>query len=240
MTAIFISDLHLCASRPEILRSFLGFLDGPAREADTLCVLGDLFEYWIGDDDLGDPFNASVASAFASCAQAGTEILLTHGNRDFLLGEKFAQAANVRLISDPHLMTLDGTATLLMHGDTLCTDDRDYQRFREEIRAPAWRERFLFKPLTERKSEVEALRRKSETEKKKKTQELMDVNSSAVAIALRAHGYPRLIHGHTHRPARHEHLVDGKSCERWVLGDWYDSGSYLRCDERGLKSIKLS
>ena len=237
---LFISDLHLCASRPEINRTFFEFLRGPARAAESLYVLGDLFEYWAGDDDLDDPFNTSVVTALADCSRAGPALHIMHGNRDFLLGGDFASACNARLIEDPHTLDLFGTRALLMHGDTLCTDDSDYQRFRSEVRAPAWRKDFLSTPLVWRKERIEALRRTSESEKKRKAPALMDVNSGAVEAVLREHGYPRLIHGHTHRPARHEHRVDGRNCERWVLGDWYRSGSYLRCDVRGCASIPLS
>ncbi|HMH18256.1 MAG TPA: UDP-2,3-diacylglucosamine diphosphatase [Burkholderiales bacterium] len=239
MAVLFISDLHLCAWRPEINRIFFDFLRGPARSAESLYILGDLFEYWIGDDDLGDPFNASVAAALKQYAQGGPTLSLMQGNRDLLLGDDFAAACNASLIVDPYPVELYGTPTLLMHGDTLCTDDRDYQRFRAESRTPARRKQFLSQPLTRRKEEIEELRRRSESEKKLKTAEIMDVNDEAVETVLREHDYPRLIHGHTHRPARHEHLVDGRKCERWVLADWYRSGSYLRCDERGCASVRL-
>jgi UDP-2,3-diacylglucosamine hydrolase len=236
---LFISDLHLCASRPEINRTFFEFLRGPARAAESLYVLGDLFEYWAGDDDLDDPFNISVVAALADCSRAGPALHVMHGNRDFLLSGDFARACNARLIEDPHTLDLFGTRALLMHGDTLCTDDSDYQRFRAEVRAPAWRKDFLSTPLVRRKERIEALRRTSESEKKRKAPALMDVNSGAVEAVLREHGYPRLIHGHTHRPARHEHQVDGRTCERWVLADWYRSGSYLRCDVRGCAPVPL-
>jgi UDP-2,3-diacylglucosamine hydrolase len=236
---LFISDLHLCASRPQINRIFFEFLRGPARAAEALFVLGDLFEYWIGDDDLDEPFNASVIAALSECTRAGPTLHVMHGNRDFLLDEGFARACNARLIEDPHAIDLFGTSTLLMHGDTLCTDDVDYQRFRSEVRAPAWKKRMLSTPLALRREQAEALRRTSEFEKKGKAPEVMDVNAGAVEAVLREHGYPRLIHGHTHRPARHEHHVDGRICERWVLADWYRSGSYLRCDARGIAPVPL-
>jgi len=236
---LFISDLHLCASRPEINRTFFEFLRGPTLAADSLYILGDLFEYWAGDDDLDDPFNASVVAALADCSRTGPALHVMHGNRDFLLNGDFAKACNAHLIEEPHALDLYGTRTLLMHGDTLCTDDQDYQRFRAEVRTPGWRKDFLATPLARRKEQIEALRRTSESEKKRKAPALMDVNSVAVDSVLREHGYPRLIHGHTHRPARHEHRVDGRNCERWVLADWYRSGSYLRCDARGCAPVPL-
>jgi UDP-2,3-diacylglucosamine hydrolase len=239
MAVFFISDLHLCTSRSDINQVFFDFLRGPAREAESLYVLGDLFEYWAGDDDLGEPFNRSIASALAEYSQSGPLLRFMHGNRDFLLGAEFARACGGRLIDDPHTLDLVGTPTLLMHGDTLCTDDLDYQKFRVQVRNPNWQKGFLALPLEQRKKQIEAVRQTSESEKTRKAPEIMDVNPRAVEATLREHGYPRLIHGHTHRPARHVHRVDGRSCERWVLADWYRAGSYLRCDERGCRPVQL-
>lgn len=239
MAVFFISDLHLSASRPEINRVFFEFLRSPARRAESLYILGDLFEYWAGDDDVLDPLNAQVIGALAECARGGTQIHLMHGNRDFLLGEAFARASGAQLIADPVALDLFGSKTLLTHGDTLCTDDRDYQAFREEVRSQSWRDAFLALPLVDRKERIEALRARSESEKSRKPPEIMDVNRGAVESLLREHGYPRLIHGHTHRPARHEHRVDGRTCERWVLPDWYKSGGVLVCDDKGCQMQKL-
>lgn len=239
MAVFFISDLHLCTSRPDINKLFFDFLRGTAREAESLYILGDLFEYWAGDDDLGDPFNESVARALAEFARGGPVLRFMHGNRDFLLDGEFAKACGGRLIDDPHSVNLFGAPTLLMHGDTMCTDDIDYQRFRAQVRAPAWQKGFLDLPLEQRKRQIEAVRQASESEKTRKAPEIMDVNQGAVEAVLRQHAYPRLIHGHTHRPARHIHRVDGRTCERWVLADWYRSGSYLRCDERGCAPVQL-
>ena len=235
---LFVSDLHLCSSRPETCRIFFDFLAGPARQAQALYILGDLFEYWAGDDDDADPFNASVIASLRGCAGAAP-VFVMHGNRDFLLGPRFADAAGVRLIEDPYLLDCNGVATLLTHGDALCTDDADYMRFRAEVRSKQWIDAFLATPLRERKAKIEALRRESEAEKKRKPKEIMDVNANAVAKLLREHAYPRLIHGHTHRTARHEHLVDVHRCERWVLADWYASGSYLRCAGPDITAVAL-
>jgi UDP-2,3-diacylglucosamine hydrolase len=237
---LFVSDLHLCESRPQINQVFFEFLRGPARAAESLYILGDLFEYWAGDDDLDDPFNASVVSKLAELPRAGVTVNIMHGNRDFLFGEAFAEACRAHLISDPCMVELGGISTLLLHGDTLCTDDVDYQRFRAEVRAEDWRRRFLSLPLAQRKQQIAVMRERSESEKKHKVPEIMDVNSAAVEQLLRDHGYPRLIHGHTHRPAHHEFLLDGRRCERWVLADWYRSGSYLRCDAHGCTAIQLN
>ena len=165
---------------------------------------------------------------------------IMHGNRDFLLGEAFAEACRAHLISDPTAAVLGGTPTLLLHGDTLCTDDADYQRFRAEVRAEAWRRKFLSLPLAERKRQIAAMRERSESEKQRKVPAIMDVNREAVGQLLRDHGYPRLIHGHTHRPAHHEFLLDGRRCERWVLADWYRSGSFLRCDAHGCGAVQIT
>ena len=239
MAVFFISDLHLCTDRPEINRVFFEFLRGPAREAQSLYILGDLFEYWAGDDDLSDQFNASVAAALSEYAQTGPVLRFMHGNRDFLLNGEFAKACGGSLIDDPHSVDLFGTPTLLMHGDTMCTDDLDYQKFRVQVRNPNWQKGFLALPLEQRKRQIEAVRQTSESEKTRKAPEIMDVNQGAVEATLRKHGYPRLIHGHTHRPARHVLHVDGRICERWVLADWYRTGSYLRCDEHGCAPEQL-
>ena len=239
MSTLFISDLHLCSARPQSNRSFFAFLERDARSARALYILGDLFEYWVGDDDLGDPFNATVVAALARLVAGGVPTYLMHGNRDFVIGEAFARASGVTLLPDPSLLNLDGQAVLLMHGDTLCTLDLEYQAFRREARSQTWINDLLRQPLAERKAAVEALRRKSEQEKRSKPADIMDVAPAEVEAALRRYGYPRLIHGHTHRPARHLHAVDGHTCERWVLADWYQGGSYLACDESGCRAVQL-
>jgi UDP-2,3-diacylglucosamine hydrolase len=239
MAVFFISDLHLCDARPDINRVFFEFLRGPARSAESLYILGDLFEYWAGDDDLDEPFNRSVAAALAEYSRTGIPLKFMHGNRDFLLDGEFARTCGGTLLDDPHGLDLFGASTLLMHGDTLCTDDTEYQRFRAQVRDPGWQKKFLSLPLEQRKRQIEAVRQTSESEKTRKAPEIMDVNQGAVERVLREHAYPRLIHGHTHRPARHIHRVDGRSCERWVLADWYRTGSYLRCDERGCAPVQL-
>jgi UDP-2,3-diacylglucosamine hydrolase len=238
--SLLVSDLHLAAERPHIVEQFFRFLSGPTQGAQALYVLGDLFEYWVGDDDLDDPLNRSVALGFAELAARGTEVCFMHGNRDLLVGAEFARRARARLLNDPTLIDLFGTPTLLMHGDTMCTDDVEYQKYRAYAHAPANQARFLAQPVAARHAEVAALRSKSESAKKGKSDEIMDVSEQAVFEVLRNAGYPqRLIHGHTHRPAHHVHHVDGHQCERWVLGDWYENGSYLRCDAQGCASIAV-
>lgn len=235
--SVFISDLHLAAERPHVVAAFLAFLEGPGREAERLYVLGDLFEYWAGDDELEDTLNASVAAAFAGLRAAGTAVYFLHGNRDLLVGRDFAQRSGAELIADPTRVDLYGTPTLLMHGDTLCTDDVAYQRFRAHARDARTQALFLSQPLALRRAQLKGLREQSESAKQAKSQDIMDVNAQAVEQVLRAAGYPRLIHGHTHRPARHVHEVDGHACERWVLPDWYDRGGYLVCDAAGCTAL---
>lgn len=239
-TTLFISDLHLCASRPHIKRLFFEFLESTVRDAKQLYILGDFFEYWAGDDDIDDPFNRSIIDAVAKLSSSHVAVYLMHGNRDFLIGEAFCRASGATLLPDPSLIDLNGTRTLLMHGDTLCTDDVEYQNFRKQVRDPHWQQEFLSQPLAQRKAIIEDLRRRSENEKQTKPTEIMDVTRSSVEAVLREHAYPRLIHGHTHRPALHHHTVDGKTCERWVLRDWYEHGGYLRCIASGLKAISLA
>ncbi len=236
---LFISDLHLAPERPQIVRQFFDFLEGTASQAEALYVLGDLFEYWVGDDDLADPFNASVADALRRLSDGGVVLHLMHGNRDVLLGQEFVRRCGASLIADRVLLNLYGTHTLVVHGDTLCTDDVDYQRFRSYARNPDNQAKFLAQPLAERKQQMQGLRAASEEHKHEVTLEIMDVSVATVEQVLREFSYPRLIHGHTHRPARHIHVVDGHECERWVLNDWYARGGYLLCSGDGCKASML-
>jgi UDP-2,3-diacylglucosamine hydrolase len=226
-SSLFVSDLHLSEERPEANERFIAFIEDKARQAGALYVLGDLFEYWIGDDDLGEPFNAVMAGFFAGLVRAGVPVFLMHGNRDFLMGERFCRATGAQMLADPAVVDLDGVKTLLMHGDTLCTDDLDYQAWRRTARSPAWQQEFLSQPLEARRRTVGALRDKSREVIQAKPAEIMDVNGDAVREAFRRYGVTRLVHGHTHRPGRHELEVDGRRCERWVLPDWYGPGGYL-------------
>ena len=237
-TTLFISDLHLYPTRPAINQTFFDFLRGPAADGEALYILGDLFEYWAGDDD-SDQFNASVLAALRGLADRGVALYLMHGNRDFLIGGQFAEACGATLLPDPTLTDLYGTPTLLMHGDTLCTDDLRYLEFRAKVRDPVWQREFLAQPIARRRQIIAGLKSENAAEKELKSDEIMDATQAGVEAALRSHGYPRLIHGHTHRPALHRHAVDGHSCERWVLADWYASGSYLHCDTAGCRAVKL-
>lgn len=231
--ALFVSDLHLAAERPAIQQLFSRFLCTQAARARALYILGDLFDYWIGDDDLDQPFHARVVAELAVTARAGCSVYLMRGNRDFLLGERFAAAARAQMLSDPVVIDQAGIRTLLLHGDTLCTDDADYQAFRAKVRTEAWQREFMAKPVDERRAIALKLRADSKSSQRLKPEAIMDVTPSAVAEAFRRHDCTRMIHGHTHRPARHTHIVDARACERWVLGDWYDRGSFLRWNPTG-------
>lgn len=240
MHTLFISDLHLHPERPRTTRIFLRFLQETAPHAEALYILGDLFEYWLGDDDLIEPGHTEITQALARLACDGVKIFLLHGNRDFLIGEAFAQAAGAQLLDEPSLIDLYGTPTLLTHGDTLCSDDLDYLAFRSKVRSATWQHGFLAQPLVQRKALIEQWRAQSEQEKQHKSEVIMDANPDTIAGILRDYGYPRLIHGHTHRPARHSHSVDSHCCERWVLPAWYDDGGgYLRCDPSGCTAMAL-
>jgi UDP-2,3-diacylglucosamine hydrolase len=233
MSALFISDLHLCEERPATTRAFLAFLDGPARKADALYILGDLFEYWAGDDDSGAPLNTIVANAIKSLADAGVKVHFLPGNRDFLIGTELAERASLHILLDPTAIEICGDRLLVTHGDDLCTDDAAYQAYRKQVRDPHWQAAFLLRPLAERMAIIEGIRRQSELSKQEKSMAIMDVNPAAVEDLLRLNGYPTLIHGHTHRPKYHLHLVDGHACARWVLADWHDDAPYLEWNAEG-------
>ena len=219
------------------MEAFRNFIATVAPQAEALYILGDLFEYWAGDDDLHDAFHQQGIDAILSLSAHPTRIYLMHGNRDLLMGEALAAACGATLLPDPALVDMYGTATLLSHGDTLCTDDVEYQNFRTQVHSFDFKQQFLEKPLAERKAHIAQLRARSEAEKQVKASAIMDVNDEAVAKLLREYHYPRLIHGHTHRPRRHEHSVAGHLCERWVLGDWDKQANALRCDAQGCRVI---
>ncbi|MBL8436391.1 MAG: UDP-2,3-diacylglucosamine diphosphatase [Zoogloea sp.] len=220
MQVHFISDLHLCADRPALTAVFERYLAGPARAAARLYILGDLFEYWAGDDDLDDPLNTRVAERLAALARTGCQVSFMPGNRDFLIGADFASRAGLQILAEPARIELGKQAFILCHGDSLCTDDVAYQAFRKQVRNPAWQAQFLGQPLAVRKQIIAGVRMKSEEAKSEKAAAIMDVNADAVAALFREHGFAPLIHGHTHRPAEHRTVVDEQPCERWVLADW--------------------
>ncbi|MBI4985665.1 MAG: UDP-2,3-diacylglucosamine diphosphatase [Rhodocyclales bacterium] len=236
LPTLFVSDLHLHPSRPETADRFGAFLAGPARQAQALYILGDLFDAWAGDDDLGDAFNAGVCADLKTLATAGTRIYFLPGNRDFLIGDACAAACGMTPLADATVVDIGGVATLLLHGDTLCTEDREYQDFRAVVRSPDWRRDFLAKPLAVRKAEIAALRARSESGKRVKPAALMDVSAAAVAQAFATHRVTRIIHGHIHRQAHHLH--DGG--ERWALPEWDHRGGALACDEAGCRWLTVT
>ena len=231
---LFIADLHLdAAARPAGVASFLHFLDTEASHAAALYVLGDLFEVWIGDDDL--PAHAAIADGLRRLTAGGVPVRVMRGNRDFLLRTGFFDATGCEDLPEPSRLPLPGGTALLLHGDTLCTDDHAYQQFRAQVRAAAWQDAMLARPLEERRALFTALRRQSMAGNQRKPAAIMDVNPEAVARAMRAHGVRLLIHGHTHRAAVHDFTLDGAPARRIVLGDWYDDGRcrYLRLTPGG-------
>jgi UDP-2,3-diacylglucosamine hydrolase len=235
MTTLFISDLHLDPSRPAIIKEFIELIETGARGGFTsLYILGDFVEYWIGDDDkthgLDDAFDT-----LQNLTQHSIPVYLMHGNRDFLIGKTFAERYGITLLKDPTMIALHGQTALLMHGDTLCTDDTDYQKFRSMVRDPAWQTGFLNKPLEERRAIVQNLRETSKQATGNKTDEIMDVNQNTVEQIMRQHKVSLLIHGHTHRPAVHNFTLDGHPAKRIVLGDWYDQSSTLEVSKSGFE-----
>lgn len=243
MTTLFISDLHLDPTRPEITRLFGEFIDGEARDADALYILGDLFEAWVGDDDPSQ-VGAFVSGKLSQLQEAGVPIYFIRGNRDFLLGDDYARRAGFSILPDPAVVMLHGKPVLLMHGDLLCTDDLAYQQFRTQTRDPAWQQQFLAQPLDTRLAFAQQARAASQTHQSglKDTGQLetiTDVAPATVEATLRRYGIDTLIHGHTHRPATHALEVDGGDCQRIVLGDWYEQGSVLRVDAHGAGLAQL-
>lgn len=234
---LFISDLHLSASRPETTRRFLSFLSDRVIGTDRLYILGDLFDAYIGDDDNSSP-NREVKSALKRVVDSGTNVFFQHGNRDFLVGDLFRRETGAELLGDYAVIHLYGEMALITHGDLLCTDDIRYQAARVRVRAEEWKRNALAKPLFIRLCYARWYRFKSGLDKGKKTQEIMDANPGAVIDSLRSHEVALLIHGHTHRPAVHELNVDGKPALRFVLAEWKEAGQVLSWGEHGNWTIE--
>ncbi len=232
MATLFISDLHLCAERPAMGALFQAFLRRRVRPGDTLYVLGDLFEAWLGDD-AADPDQLAALTLMRATALRGTRMFFMHGNRDFLAGSAFETLSGCRILQDPTVIHLGDDPVLLLHGDTLCTDDHDYQAYRLRVRQPGFLKQFLSLPIDERRKIAEHYRAESERITGDKPVEIMDANQAAVEAAMRAHGVMHMIHGHTHRQAIHDFELDGAPARRIVLGDWYHKGCVLTFDERG-------
>lgn len=229
MATLFISDLHLCKQRPEIIDLFIRFLQQHAGDAEALYILGDLFEYWIGDEAIDYPEHQMVIKAMHELVNSGTKLYLMHGNRDFLLGKKFEAASGGKILNDPTVVDLYGTPVILLHGDSLGIDDKEYIQIRNTVRSPQWQQDFLAKSVEERERMSKQFREDSITATSEKTLEIMDANQGAIEQEMRNHNVTHMIHGHTHRPDIHNFLLDGQAAERIVLGDWYDQGSVLRC-----------
>ncbi len=234
MSTLFISDLHLSAERPAIGGLFLKFLAEQAPQAEALYILGDLFEAWLGDD-LIPPAVEPILDALRTLSENGIPVYVMHGNRDFLLGTRFAELSGATLLDDPTLVDLYGTPTLLLHGDLLCTDDLPYHEMRKMLRNPEWIREFLSKGAEERIAFAKSLRERSKKETGEKDEAIMDVNANTVTAYAERFRVSRIIHGHTHRPAIHR---EG-GLERCVMGDWYEQGSVLRCDPDGCRLENL-
>lgn len=234
MRSLFISDLHLEQQRPDITRAFLQLLEGPADSAEHLYILGDFFEVWLGDDAT-DGLSQQVIAALAARAERGGKTFVMHGNRDFLLGRRFCREARCQLLPDPCVIRLNGEPTLLMHGDSLCIDDLDYMRMRRLLRNPLSRLILRNLPRRTRENIGRKLRAESSQRTRLKSSEITDANPGKVVEMMRKFKVKRLIHGHTHRPARHPLVIDGQPAERWVLGDWDKQAWALWADTDGLQ-----
>ena len=221
--ALFVSDLHLQAALPRTTQAFFDFLEQQAKHAAQLYLLGDIFEYWAGDDDIDTPYQRGIVDALRAISDHGVQLFWIAGNRDFLAGAAFAEAAGLSILQDPHIITLAGRAIALAHGDAQCTDDTAYMAFRAQVRQPAWQQQFLSMPLAQRKAVIEGARKTSQDAGKEKTADIMDVNAAAIADLFERTGTQVLIHGHTHRPALHVGNDNGQQRMRYVLPDWeYD------------------
>jgi len=238
VSTLFIADIHLGNEHPEISQRFVDFLQQQAVAAEALYILGDLFEVWIGDDAL-QPEHQAAIDALKALTDTGIPVFVMHGNRDFLLGQKFEQMTGCALISDPLMIDLHGTPTLLMHGDSLCTDDTEYMQMRQQLRSPQWQQQFLGASIEQRVQIAHQYRDESRNRSKNKSLEIMDVNPDAVITAMHEHGVTQMIHGHTHRPAVHDIEAAGQTAKRIVLGDWYSQNSSLHCDETGCRLSNL-
>jgi len=231
MTTLFISDLHLSPQRPHITALFLHFLQQQASKAEALYILGDLFEFWIGDDaGLGKEVQP-VNDALRQLTAHGTPVHFLHGNRDFLVGQTWADYTGVQLLREETVVERNGERILLMHGDSLTTDDQKQQAFRNMVLTPEWQAMFLAKSIPERMEMAQQARMESRKHQSDMREEIMDVNQNAVEAVMRKNRVTRLIHGHTHRPDIHRFILDDTPAERIVLADWYERGNVLRLDK---------
>jgi UDP-2,3-diacylglucosamine hydrolase len=230
---LFLADLHLSPDRPATADAFEAFCRGPAREARAVYVLGDLYDWWIGDDQLDDPFAARIAAALRGVTAAGVPVEVARGNRDFLYGTRFERESGASLLPEQRVVDVEGTPTLVLHGDELCTSDVEYQRYRARMRSPETQRRLLALPGFVRRWIARGLRRRSRDLTALKPESILDVAEETVVATFRTHGVARMIHGHTHRPATHHIDVDGRRCERIVLADWHERGHWLEIGPDG-------
>ena len=239
MATLLISDLHLQEERPDITRAFLHFLATRARQADALYILGDFFEAWVGDDGMS-AYQQSIARALRELTDSGTRLYLMHGNRDFLIGKQFCRETGAELLNDPSLVTLEGQRVLLMHGDSLCTQDLAYMKLRRWLRNPLTLFILRHLPLSTRFKLARKLRSESKAQTRMKAAEIIDVTPELIPQVLAHHGVTTLIHGHTHRPATHDLLINGQPAQRIVLGDWDKFGWALQIDENGFQQAPFA
>ncbi|WP_439136423.1 UDP-2,3-diacylglucosamine diphosphatase [Pseudomaricurvus sp.] len=232
MTTLFIYDLHLDASRTDITAAFERFMTQIAPTSDALYILGDFFEVWIGDDDRND-FNQQIIDQLKAYSDSGKALYLMVGNRDFLMGEEFAEQCGATLLNDPTAIDLYGMPTLLMHGDSLCTKDAEYMAFRQQARSTQWQQQLLAQPIEARRAIAKQLREQSKSMSSMKAEDIMDVTPEEVVREMEEHHATLMIHGHTHRPNRHPVTLAKGDGERIVLGDWYNHLWWLEADKQG-------
>ena len=239
MTTIFISDIHISDDYPEIYQQFLDFIKNLDHNTNALYILGDLFEYWIGDDD-PNPIFKKIQTELKDLSKINVSVFFMHGNRDFLVGDEFAEKSHIKILSDPSIIELYGERILISHGDIFCIDDEEYQSFRKQTRDPQWQEMILEKPLEYRRNFAQIAREKSLEHTQLENEEIMDVNEDEVKKILDKFNLSTIIHGHTHRPFIHNTISNEVNYRRIVLGDWYEQGSILEWSESGPKLITLN
>ena len=238
MTTLFISDIHISDDYPEINNQFLNFVNNVHQDINTIYILGDLFEYWLGDDDPNPTFK-EIGEALKKLSKKNISVFFMHGNRDFLIGNNFEERSKIQIIEDPSVIELYGERILISHGDIFCTDDKDYQLFRKQTRDPLWQNKILKKSLEYRKKFALDARASSSKHIQSNNEFIMDAQEAEIIKTFKKYNLTTIIHGHTHRPAIHNSILNGKRCRRIVLGDWYDQGSILKWTEFGPDLIEL-
>lgn len=237
MRTLFISDLHLDESRPDLTEAFYQFLATTAKDAEALYILGDFFEAWVGDDEDSE-LSRQVVQALKAYSDSGPALYVMHGNRDFLLGDRFCTETGATLVDEGTVINLYGQAVLLLHGDSLCIDDTAYMAFRGQARDPQWQAGFLAQPLEQRRAIAAQIREQSKAMNADKSDEIMDVNAAEVERQMTATGVTEMIHGHTHRPQVHQITICSQPAQRFVLGDWDKNLWYIEASPSALELIK--